>query len=218
MKRSDWNRYWARSRGGRFTKASWSKRRILALLDPYLTPGARVLDAGCGSGFFSAVFVEKGCRVTVLDLAEEALDLAREATGGRADAYIQEDLLDAAFGARHGEAFDLIFSDGLFEHFLPENQERIAGNMVASLGPGGRVATLVPNALSPWRLIRPLVMPGIFEVPLRRGRLREIHRALEIEREGGLNVLPFGPSPERILGPRFGMLLYLIGRKKEGAS
>lgn len=216
MKRSDWNRYWARSRGGRFTRVSWSKRRILALLDPYLTPESRVLDAGCGSGFFSGVFVEKGCRVTVLDLSEEALDIAREATGGRAEAYVKEDLLDGGFGERHRGRFDLVFSDGLFEHFRGGDQIRIAANMIASLAPGGRVATIVPNAFSLWRLVRPFVMPGIYEKPLRRARLREIHLGLRVEREGGLNVLPFGLSPERFLGARFGMLLFLIGRAEGG--
>lgn len=218
MKRSDWNRYWVRSKGGRFTQVSWSKRRILARLGPFLKSGARVLDAGCGSGFFSARFVESGCRVTVLDLAEEALAIARQATGGRAEEYVKEDLLDEGFAARHAARFDLIFSDGLFEHFIPADQERIAANLAAALAPGGVIATFVPNALSPWRLIRPILMPGIFEVPLRRARLREIHRGLTIVDAGGLNVLPFAASPERLLGSRFGMLLYVLARKEGPAS
>ncbi len=216
MKRSDWNRFWELSREGRFTRESWSKRRIIALLGPYLLPGVRVLDAGCGSGFFSRHFLERGCRVTALDLSAEALDMAREATGGRAEAYLRDDLLDPSFGERHRGEFDLVFSDGLFEHFTAADQERIAGNMADSLAPAGLIATFVPNAHSPWRLIRPFLMPGIHETPLRPARLRELHRALEPIDEGGINVLPFRVSPERALGPRFGMLLYLLGRKKDG--
>ena len=41
------------------------------------------LDAGCGSGFFSAWFIARGCRTYSLDYSEEALEMARKATDGR---------------------------------------------------------------------------------------------------------------------------------------
>jgi len=216
MKPNPWNRFWTRSRGGRFTRESWSKRRILERLCPVLRAGMRVLDAGCGSGFFSKRFLDEGCRVTALDLSEEALALAREATEGRADAYVREDLLDAEFAARRAASFDLVFSDGLLEHYGPQDQERILSHFRAILAPGGYAATFVPNALSGWTLVRPLLMPGIREVPLRPKRLLDLHRGLAIVETGGLNVLPFRLSPERLLGARFGMLLYVIARKEEG--
>lgn len=212
-----WNRYWARSRGGRFTRESWSKRRILERLGRVTKPGMRVLDAGCGSGFFSARFLESGCRVTALDSSEEALALAREATEGKADAYVREDLLDPGFSDRWRASFDLVFSDGLLEHYPARDQERLLACFAAILAPGGCVATFVPNALSAWTLVRPLLMPGIREVPLRPGRLAKLHGNLAIVEAGGLNVLPLALSPERLLGGRFGMLLYVIARKEGGA-
>ena len=218
MRPGDWNRYWNRSREGRFTRISWSKRRILDRLDPYLKPAARVLDAGCGSGWFSARFLERECRVSALDFSAEALDIAREATGGKAASYLQEDLLDPRFGERHAGMQDLIFSDGLFEHFSRSDQDRILANMIGALAPGGVVATFVPNALSPWTLIRPFYMPGIEEKPFRLDALVDLHRPLEIIDQGGLNVLPIRFSPDRTLGSRFGMLLYVFGRKGGGGG
>jgi len=214
MRKSDWNGFWSRSRGGRFTRESWSKRRILAVLAPHLEPGARVLDAGCGSGFFSARFLERGLRVTAMDISGEALDLAREATGGRAEAYWTEDLLHEGFAARHGECFDLVFSDGLLEHFEVGEQKRMVRNMAGVLVPGGVVATFVPNKWSLWECVRPLFMPGIHETPFTVGALCGVHSDLSIVETGGVNVLPFRLSPERLLAGRFGMLLYLIGRKR----
>lgn len=214
MEQSDWNRFWSRSSGGRFTRESWSKKRIMTRLDRYLQPGARVLDAGCGCGHFTMRFVEKGCRVTALDRSEEALRIARELTANGAEKYISDDLMDEGFRGRHGGSYDLVFTDGLFEHFEPDGQERIMRNLVGSLDRGGIVATFVPNALSPWRFVRPFLMPGIHEKPFRPARLRELHRGLEIVDEGGLNVFPFRVSPEG-LGPRFGMLLYVIGRGRD---
>jgi 2-polyprenyl-3-methyl-5-hydroxy-6-metoxy-1,4-benzoquinol methylase len=213
MRESDWNGFWSRSRGGRFTRESWSKRRILAVLDPYLRRGARVLDAGCGSGSFSACFLGRGLRVTAMDISDEALDLARAATKNGADAYWAEDLLDPDFARRHGEAFDLVFSDGLLEHFEESEQKRIVRNMAGVLVPGGVVATFVPNKWSLWEWVRPLFMPGIHETPFTAGALRSVHAGLSVADVGGVNVLPFRLSPDKLLAARFGMLLYLIGQK-----
>ncbi len=214
MKKSDWDRFWDSAEGGAFTRISWSKRRMEQLLSPYLLPGSRVLDAGCGSGYFSALFLSRGCRVSTLDASTEALEIARIATCGKADEYLQEDLLDGAFGRRHREKFDLVFTDGLFEHFVSPDQKRIMNNLVSTLKPDGVIATFVPNALSWWTLARPLFMRGIYEKPFRRAELRDLHSALSLIGEGGLSVLPFRMSPERILGARFGMLLYHLGRKE----
>ena len=52
----DWNRFWSRRESQQFGEVSWSKRRILNVLDPYSRKGQSALDAGCGSGFFSNYF------------------------------------------------------------------------------------------------------------------------------------------------------------------
>ena len=63
-----------------------------------------------------------------------------------------------------------------------------------------------------------MLMPGIYEKPFRREALLDLHGGLEIVERGGLNVLPFRLSPERALGPRFGMLLYVMARKGNGST
>lgn len=215
MKKSDWDGFWDHAGGGRFTRVSWSKRRMERLLAPHLAPGSRVLDAGCGSGYFSARFLDLGCRVSTLDASPEALEIARLATRGRSEEYLQEDLLDASFAGRHRERFDLVFTDGLFEHFTPPEQKTIMDNLAASLRPGGVMATFVPNLLSWWTLIRPFFMRGIYEKPFRASALRSLHGDLATIGEGGLSVLPFRLSPERLLAARFGMLLYHLARREE---
>ncbi|NNE09407.1 MAG: class I SAM-dependent methyltransferase [Gemmatimonadetes bacterium] len=219
MKASDWNGYWKQAKGGRFTRVSWSKRRMERILRPHLASGMDVLDAGCGSGYFSAFFQGEGCRVTALDRSEEALAIAREVTGNAAAEYTTDDLLDTAFGAARRETFDLVFTDGLIEHFEPDVQRRLVANLIACLRPGGLLATFVPNLYSWWSLARPLVMPGIYEKPFRRAPLRALHEGdgLALVEEGGLSVFPFAVSPE-FLAPRFGMIRYALARKaKKGA-
>lgn len=41
-------------------------------------PGEQLLDAGCGTGYFSRMWRERGKRVTALDLAPGMLDVARQ--------------------------------------------------------------------------------------------------------------------------------------------
>jgi SAM-dependent methyltransferase len=171
-----------------------------------------VLDAGCGSGFFSRYFISRGGRTTALDYSAEALAITRKTTDGKAEAYLQLDLLDSLEMQKHAGRFDLVFSDGLFEHFEPQEQARIMAHLRQSLRSGGLIVTIVPNRWSLWEVIRPLFMPGIREVPFTPGALRKLYRdnGMNLVESGGLNVLPIRFSPEWA-GPLFGMLLYAIG-------
>jgi SAM-dependent methyltransferase len=211
---TNWDQFWEKHRGGRFTEVSWSKRRILSALQSYVHRGDRVLDAGCGSGFFSAYFVAQGCETYSLDYSQESLSIARDKTGGRSRAYLCRDLLDPALATEYAGRFDLVFSDGLFEHFAAAEQDVILHHMKALTVPEGSIVTFVPNVWSPWSLVRPFLMPGIAEEPFTRQRLLDLYGRNEcrVRESGGINVLPFRYSPEALLGSRFGMLLYAIGR------
>ncbi|MBZ0166658.1 MAG: class I SAM-dependent methyltransferase, partial [Candidatus Omnitrophica bacterium] len=211
----DWNQYWELDQTQRFTRISWSKRRILRILNPYLRPGSRALDAGCGSGFFSQFFCEAGLHATALDYAQSALDIAGARTKGKAKlvrANLLEDSLEAMLAAR----YQVIFTDGLLEHFVPADQDRIILNLRSVLADDGVIFTFVPNRWSPWELIRPLYMPGIKEDPFRLPELVDLHERnqLQVMARGGINTVPFGFSPDGLLGATFGMLLYTITKKR----
>ena len=209
-----WNVFWKKEGRSGKKGVSWSKRRIMAVLDRYVRPGMTTLDAGCGSGFFTGYFADKGCRSFALDYSEEALEYARKNTGARAEGYIKADMLsEPDFGAKYAGTFDIVFTDGLFEHFGPEDQARLMSNVRRVLKPGGVIATFCPNLLSPRQVIRPFYMPGIKEKPFTSGSLALLHAGFGILESGGLNVLPVRFSPEWLLGRSFGMIVYCIARK-----
>ncbi len=63
----------------------------------YVRPGARVLDAGCGPGRFTAVAAQLGATVTALDISERQLELAKQRVGEakmleRVDAFVHADI------------------------------------------------------------------------------------------------------------------------------
>ena len=211
----DWNNFWFRKESRAFTEISWSKRRIMALLSNYLEPGLHVLDAGCGSGFFTSFFCDNGASATGLDYSAEALGIAGRKTKDNAR-LIQADLLAAELPEIVGGKYHVIFSDGLFEHFSSEQQDCIFKNLKSLLTDNGYIITYVPNRWSPWELIRPFYMPGIEEKPFVMSGLIDLHQrnGLKVVRSGGINVLPFRFSPDKSLGRYLGMLLFVIAKKE----
>jgi SAM-dependent methyltransferase len=210
---SDWDQFWGRSESQRFSKISWSKRRILAVLKARCKPNDFALDAGCGSGFFTKFFCDQGMVATALDYSENALQMARQATVGQAKLVVA-DMVNDSLPQVLSERFNVIFTDGLFEHFSTEDQNRIMLNLISVLKPGGYIVTFVPNRWSPWELIRPFFMPGIEEKPFVLQQLVDLHRRndLAVVQKGGVNVLPYRFSPE-FLGSAFGMLLFTVAKK-----
>lgn len=210
--KKEWDVFWDGNLRSRFTRSSWSKKRILGVLDHLLFEGMEVLDAGCGSGFFSNFFLSRNCKVCSLDYSIEALNMTRMVTNGRSSLYLKEDLRDETIGSHFAEKFDLIFTDGLFEHFGLNDQQRIMNNFKSVKKRNGMIATFVPNRWSWWTVVRPFFMPGIEEMPFTIGRLRQLHSGLEITREGGINVLPLPLSPDEAIGKAIGMILFVIAK------
>ncbi len=209
----DWNHYWELGQTQRFTRVSWSKRRIIRVLQPYVRPGDYALDAGCGSGFFSQFFCESGMQTTALDYSRSALEIAGSKTRGRAK-LVQANLVEEELAGQLSERYHIIFTDGLLEHFVPSDQDRIIRNLSGVLAENGVIVTFVPNRWSPWELIRPMYMPGIKEDPFRLGELVDLHQRnnLLVLDRGGVNTVPFAFSPDGLCGAAFGMLLYNIAK------
>ena len=209
---SDWDRFWQSSREDK--KVSWSKRRIIRLLEPIVAGKKSALDAGSGSGFFANFFCEKGLKTTAVDYSRQALAKTVEKTRGKAQ-VIACDLLSGDLAQKLFDKFDIIFSDGLFEHFSLSGQNKILRNFISVLSDRGVIVTVVPNRFSPWEVIRPFFMPGIKEKPFVLSELVRLNQNnhLAVLRSGGLNTFPFAFSPDRFLGRRFGMLLFTVAQK-----
>ena len=211
----DWNNYWSLEQTKKFTKVSWSKKRVSRILQPYVSVGKRALDAGCGSGFFSQYFCNNGMQTTALDYSQSALDIAKEKTNGRAQ-IIKADLVKENLEKIVSSKYEIIFSDGLLEHFSSDDQDKIVNNWFKVLADDGVLVTFVPNRWSPWELIRPFFMPGIEEDPFVLSQLIELNErnGLKVIASGGVNTVPFPFSPDAMFGSMWGMLLYTIAKKR----
>lgn len=96
--------------------------------------GKRVLDLGCGYGWFCRYAREHGAtEVTGIDLSSKMLARATELTQDPAITYCQGDLNDLALAT---DSYDLIYS-ALALHYLPE-LEPLLTTVYQALAPGGQ--------------------------------------------------------------------------------
>ncbi|KXF81763.1 malonyl-ACP O-methyltransferase BioC [Enterovibrio coralii] len=91
-----------------YDKSAAFQRRVgHALLDlEEEWSGKRVLDLGCGTGYFTEQLLHKGANVVALDLSEQMLDQARLRCGGSAE-YVSGDAECLPFD---DDSFDIAFS------------------------------------------------------------------------------------------------------------
>jgi ubiquinone/menaquinone biosynthesis C-methylase UbiE len=97
-------------------------------------PGMDVLDVATGTGNAALPAVQRGARVTGLDLVPELLDVARERAadlGFEVD-WVEGDAQDLPF---EGARFDRVLS--AFGHMFAPRHERAAGELVRVCRPGG---------------------------------------------------------------------------------
>lgn len=119
---------------------------VAQALTPMLSPGARVLEAGCGAGFQSLFLARHGWQVSLLDFSQEALSVAR-GVFERYDLPATFETGDITAGADQAD-HDLVFNSGVLEHYSFEDQVRLVRGM--ALRSRDYVLILVPNRHCHW--------------------------------------------------------------------
>ncbi|MCD8506263.1 MAG: class I SAM-dependent methyltransferase [Alkalibacterium thalassium] len=100
---------------------------ILSLLED--VGGQKILDAGCGEGYFSRLLAEKGAYVTAVDFSARMLDIARERTSN-----------DAAIDYRQANLEDLNeLESSLFDQVMSNMAIQDVAHLDAVLGEVHRV-------------------------------------------------------------------------------
>jgi len=109
-----------------------------------LPMGAKVLEAGCGSGEGISVFVNKDRMAVGLDMSKEALNKtasSKTVSAVRGNNF----LLPFSDGT-----FDLVFNSGVIEHYKYPDNIRQVKEMARVTKSGGEVIISVPNTLCLW--------------------------------------------------------------------
>lgn len=99
------------------------------------TPGARVLDLGCGTGTHLGLYLERGCQVTGIDSSPAMLHQARQKLGRRAT-LVLGDSGSCPFADR---SFDLVLCCMALHEMDPDVRDAALQEARRLLRPGGRV-------------------------------------------------------------------------------
>ncbi len=104
--------------------------------------GDRVLEIGCGTGFFTQLLSATGAEIVAIDLSREMVDRAR-AKGIARCRFEVRDAHDLGF---EGASFDIVYGSSALHHLEPalalEEMRRV-------LKPGGRLVFGEPNMMNP---------------------------------------------------------------------
>ncbi|HET7409699.1 MAG TPA: class I SAM-dependent methyltransferase [Paracoccaceae bacterium] len=106
--------------------------------------GLRVLDLGCGNGYFSRAMAGRGARVTAVDLSPKQIGHARRIEAEQ-PMGIDYRVMDAETVGEHfaPDSFDLVTSCVALQD-MPEPKRAIAGAF-AVLRPGGRLVAAITH-------------------------------------------------------------------------
>jgi SAM-dependent methyltransferase len=131
---------------------------LLRLVDFDAYRGRRVLEVGCGAGVDLVRFARGGARVTGVDLAESAIELARTNFG------IQR--LAAGLAVADGEAlpfadasFDFVYAHGVVQYTADDR--RLVEECHRVLKPGGTAVFQVYNRISWLHLLSRVMKVGL---------------------------------------------------------
>jgi SAM-dependent methyltransferase len=126
--------------------AYYERPATISLLPPLMN--AKVLDAGCGSGWYAEYLLSRGATVTALDLNSEFVALTRSRVGERAR-VLQADLSRPLDFAGDGE-FDVALS-ALVLHYLRDWQPALC-EFHRVLKPHGALVFSAHHPFMDWKL------------------------------------------------------------------
>jgi SAM-dependent methyltransferase len=122
-------------------KQRWARR--VKMLSKHLGPGMRVLELGCGTGYFTKELARCGADIVAVDVSPELLEIAR----GNCSAPNVHYEIQNAYALSYPEAeFDSVVGSSVLHHL--EIREALR-DMYRVLKPGGTIYFTEPNMLNP---------------------------------------------------------------------
>lgn len=154
---TDWDKYHQRLRvSQRFLPIIW--RAYASLLhDISFNRAIRIIELGCGTGYNTLQMTKlyQVTKVTLVDFNANVIAHTKERLSGLK--CEREFLLGDLLNLEISERYDIVHSQGLLEHYTPEEQQKLIRLHRDLLTPNGVAVCLVPTPHLPYRLWRGLM-------------------------------------------------------------
>ncbi len=113
-----------------------------------LVSGMKVLEIGCGTGFFTEIFAQYGAHITAVDISRDLLDIAR----GKGLPRERVHFIEKPFEECEVDGpFDAVIGSSILHHLdIDESFSKI----FRLLKPGGMMSFAEPNMLNPQILLQ----------------------------------------------------------------
>jgi len=122
-------------------KVRW--RRRVGMLTSGILPGMKILELGCGTGYFTRELVKTGAMITAIDISPDLLEIARNSISGENLVFCLENAYAMSFP---GNLFDRVVGSSVLHHL---EVRKALGEICRVLKPGGMVCFTEPNMMNP---------------------------------------------------------------------
>lgn len=150
--RSNWDKFWVDKAEFKevYSNSDRVVRNLMRVMD---VKGKRILEVGAGTGRDSLPLIERGAEIYQLDYSEPALKIMKRiADENRMDVKILGgDTFHLPF---HDGTFDVVFHQGLLEHFRPAQAEALLKENIRVIKPGGLLLVDVPQRFHIYTVIK----------------------------------------------------------------
>jgi 2-polyprenyl-3-methyl-5-hydroxy-6-metoxy-1,4-benzoquinol methylase len=120
-------------------KVPWNRTNIPHILKTtiknLISPPAKILDIGCGTGTYAIHLAKSGYIMTGIDFSQKAISLANKNSDSKNCRFLTADILGNL--SELTETFDFVYEWELLHHIFPEQRSKYIANLSSLLKPGG---------------------------------------------------------------------------------
>lgn len=127
-------------------KERWARR--VAMLGSHIRQGMKVLEVGCGTGYFTKELVKTDALITAIDISPDLLEVAKSIVKSRNVSFKVENAYSLTF---EDHSFDSIIGSSVLHHL---EIDRALTEFYRTLKPGGCLCFTEPNMLNPQLVIQ----------------------------------------------------------------